>query len=243
MQKEYFLFLDESKNTPPSVYFALGGCAIEKNVYETKICPRVRMLKNEVFSDENIILHETELRAAKKEIYREIRKKEKRELFWRGMGELFSQEDITVFAAVINPDEYKNKYNSKFLNDEYFVCLEVILENFAHFLEKHNAVGTIFIESQNPKADHRLDNYFRQLVKRGTRCLNNHAIRTQIITMNFYQKSDLNIGLQLADFIPNTMKKYAHGIRNKQPSIEGQIADCLYDGQVDAIDIFGLKKI
>ena len=39
MQKEYFLFLDESKNTPPSVYFALGGCAIEK------MCMRQRYVR------------------------------------------------------------------------------------------------------------------------------------------------------------------------------------------------------
>ena len=37
--KEYYLFLDESKNTPPSVLFSLGGCAIEKQLYENKICP------------------------------------------------------------------------------------------------------------------------------------------------------------------------------------------------------------
>lgn len=30
---EYILFLDESKNTPPSVHFCLGGCAIEKEYY------------------------------------------------------------------------------------------------------------------------------------------------------------------------------------------------------------------
>lgn len=241
--KEYFLFLDESKNTPPSVHFALGGCAIEKEIYEEKICPYVKNLKKNVFEDENIILHETELRMAQKEMYKVMRHKEKRELFWDSMGQMFDKEDITVFAAVINPEEYKSQYNSRFLNDEYFVCLEIIVENFVHFLEKHDATGTIYLESQNPKADNRLTNYFQQLVKRGTRCMNNHAVRTQIATFNFYQKSDLNIGLQIADFIPNTMKKYAHGIENKKPSIENEIARCLYDGQVGAVNVFGLKKL
>lgn len=241
--KEYYLFLDESKNTPPSVYFALGGCAIEKSVYEEKICPGIRKIKKDIFADENIILHETELRIAKKDIYKVMRQKDKRELFWSSLGDMFAENDITVFAAVINPDDYKTKYNSKFLNDEYFVCLEVIVENFVHFLEKHNAIGEMYLESQNPKADHRLTNYFQKLVKRGTRCMNNHSVRTQIATFNFYQKSDLNIGLQIADFIPNTMKKYAYGIKNKRPSIENEIAKCLYDGQVGEVDVFGLKKI
>jgi hypothetical protein len=39
------------------------------------------------------------------------------------------------------------------------------------------------------------------------------------------------------------MKKYAHGIKNKNPSIESEIANCLYDGQVGAINIFGLRKL
>ncbi|MCB6414979.1 DUF3800 domain-containing protein [Faecalimonas umbilicata] len=241
--KEYYLFLDESKNTPPSVYFALGGCAIEKSVYEEKICPSIRKIKKDIFADENIILHESELRIAKKDIYKVMRQKDKRESFWSSLGALFVENDITVFTAVINPDDYKTKYNSRFLNDEYFVCLEVIVENFVHFLEKHNAIGVIYLESQNPKADNRLTNYFQQLVKRGTRCMNNHAVRTQIATFNFYQKSDLNIGLQIADFVPNTMKKYAYGIKNKKPSIENEIAKCLYDGQVGEVDIFGLKKL
>lgn len=203
--KEYYLFLDESKNTPPSVLFSLGGCAIEKEIYEKKICPFIKNMKKEIFEDEDIILHETEIRSANKSIYKPMRKTDIREKFWKYMGEVFNPKDITVFVAVINPDEYKNKYNSQFLNNEYLVCLEVILENFAHFLEKNVATGVVFIESQNSKADNRLHNYYQQLVKRGTRCMNNHSIRTQISTFNFYQKSDLNIGLQIADFVPNTV--------------------------------------
>lgn len=241
--KEYLLFLDESKNTPPSVHFALGGFAIEKILYQKKVCTKIREIKKAVFGDEDVILHETELRMARKDIYKVMRKSEKRELFWQEMAGLFDGNDIVVFNAVINPAELKNTYNSKFLNDEYFVCLEVILENFAHFLEKENAIGTVYLESQNPKADNKLSNYFYQLVKRGTRHLSNHALRKQIVGINFYQKTDLNIGLQIADFIPNTLKKYANGIPNKQPSIETNIVNCLYDGKVGRQDIFGLKNL
>lgn len=58
---------------------------------------------------------------------------------------------------------------------------------------------------KNMKADNRLSNHFLRLTKRGTRYMNNMAMR-QISNMNFYIKSDLNIGLQIADFIPNTIK-------------------------------------
>lgn len=72
--KEYYLFLDESKNTPPSVLFSLGGCAIEKEIYEKKICPFIKNMKKEIFEDEDIILHETEIRSANKSIYKSMRK-------------------------------------------------------------------------------------------------------------------------------------------------------------------------
>lgn len=240
--KEFFLFLDESKNTPPSDHFALGGFAIEKTAYY-KICDDIREIKKAVFGDEDIILHETELRMARKDIYKVMRRSEKRTFFWQEMGRIFDENEIVVFTAVINPNKLKTTYSSMFLHDEYFVCLEVILENFAHFLEKENAVGTVYLESQNPKADNRLSNYFYQLVKRGTRHLSNHALRKQITGINFYQKADLNIGLQIADFIPNTLKKYANGIQNKRPSIEANIVNCLYDGKINKPDIFGLVNL
>ncbi len=239
--KDYYLFLDESKNTPPSVHFALGGFAVEETVYQNKICLYVREMKKEIFDDEDIILHETDLRLAGKGGYKIMRRKEKRDWFWRKMGALFDRQDITVFTAVINPEEYRETYQSAYLNDAYFVCLEVVLEKFALFLEKENAVGTVYIESQNPKADNRLRNHFEQLMKRGTRHLNHFALRRQIQGLYFYQKADLNIGLQIADFIPNTLKKYAYAIPNRQTSIQEEIVSCLYDGKMEKPEIFGLE--
>lgn len=203
---EYILFLDESKNTPPSVHFCLGGCAIEKEYYEKTIKPFMSAMKKEVFDDENIILHETELRAAKKTEYAVLRNKEKRELFWNRMAELFDNHNITVFSAVINPKKHRNLFNSKYLNDEYSICLEIVLEQYAHFLEKNNAVGSVCIESQNTK-------------------------------------TDLNVGLQIADFIPNTLKKYIHSLPQKKPSIENSIVSKLYDGGISEPNEFGVKNL
>lgn len=241
--KEYILFLDESKDTPPSDYFALGGCVIEKEYYAEKVQPYIKSLKKEVFEDENVILHETELRLARKEEYRVLRRLEVRCKFWTGMENLFNNYMITVMCAVTNPKMCRTTYNSQYLNDEYFVCLEIIMENYAHFLEKNNATGSICIESTNTKANNRLHDHFLALKKRGTRLLNNKSIRERISTMDFYEKSDLNIGLQIADFIPNTIKKYANEIPQKKPTIVESIVSCLYDGQIGKNNIFGIKNL
>ena len=241
--KEYILFLDVSKNTPPSVHFCLGGCAIEKEYYTNTIIPFIANIKKEIFGDENIILHETELRAVKRTEYAVLRNKDKRELFWNRMAELFDNHNITVFSAVINPEKHRSLYNSKYLNDEYSICLEIVLEQYAHFLEKNNAIGSVCIESQNTKADNRLNNHYQRLVKRGTRNLNNMALHKHIGTLSFYMKTDLNIGLQIADFIPNTLKKYIHSIPQKKPNIESSIVNKLYDGCINFPHEFGVKNL
>lgn len=240
--KEFILFLDESKNTPPSTYFSLGGCAIEKEYYEQTIIPYVNDIKKEIFGRENVILHETEIRAAKCDDYKILRNKDIREKFWLKMGELFDKHDITVFSATIEPDVQKSRYNSKYLNEEYFICLESVLENFSHFLEKNNAIGKIVFECQNTKADNRIKAHFLRLNKRGTRFFNSSATK-QIVSIDSYMKSDLNVGLQIADFIPNTIKKYANGISQKLPTIEKNIVGKLYDGYCKMPEIFGAVNI
>lgn len=240
--KEYILFLDESKNTPPSTHFSLGGCAIEKEYYEKTVIPYVNQIKKEIWGNENIILHETDIRAAKSDDYKILRNKDIRDKFWKRMGELFDNYEITVFSATIEPHVQQSRYNSKYLNEEYFICLESVLENFAHFLEKNQAQGKVVFECQNTKSDNRVKDHFYRLSKRGTRYLNNTATK-QIVSIDSYMKSDLNIGLQVADFIPNTIKKYVNGIDPKLPTIESNIVSKLYDGYIGLPQIFGAVNI
>lgn len=242
-QKEYILFLDESKDTPPSDLFALGGCAIEKELYKNEIIPYINNLKEEVFGNKEINLHETDIRKASIGDYRVMRLPEKRTLFWSKMEQLFSIYDIKVFNVVINPSMCRNTYKSQYLNDEYFIALQLIIENYVHYLEKMNGVGTICIESRNKKEDNRLSNHHNKLLKHGTLYLNNCAMRKYISTLNFYEKHDNIIGLQIADFIPNVMKKDVMGLNQRIPSIVTNIRGCLYDGCVSEPNRFGNKKV
>lgn len=241
--KEYILFLDESKNTPPSEHFALGGCIIEKNTYEQEIIPYVNQIKRDVFGSELIILHETDIRKVKKEEYKLIRNKEKREMFWDRMKNLFEGYDITVLCSVIDPKEYKNLYNSNYLNDVYFITLQILLENFSHFLEKNNGIGSVIIESSNTKADNRLAEKFNILKKHGTLFMSKHALQNKIGTISFLPKSSNSIGLQIADFVPNVMKKHLNKEKQLKPSIADSIYKNVYDGEIQKKNIFGIKKV
>ena len=78
--KEYYLFLDESKPNTNFRNFTLGGVAIEKDIYETRIRPETVKLKKECFENENVILHEIDIRKKQGE-YKGITK-EQQEMFF-----------------------------------------------------------------------------------------------------------------------------------------------------------------
>jgi hypothetical protein len=240
---EYILFLDESKDTPPSKLFALGGVAIERNNYKNNIIPYIEKLKIDVFNSKDVILHETDIRDACEKDYLPMRKKENRDMFWDRMGKLFDGYNIKVFNAVVTPSLCKKTYNSKYLNNEYFIALQIILENYVHFLEKNKAIGSICIESRNLKENNRLHNHYEQLKKHGTLFINNFGMIKCITTLSFCEKFDNIIGLQIADFIPNVFKKYSIEEKQRNPSILSNMCNCLYDGNVNDINRFGNKKV
>jgi hypothetical protein len=143
----------------------------------------------------------------------------------------------------MNPKEFKRVYRSDFLNDEYFVSLQIILENYAHFLEINNGKGAIYIESRNPTEDNKLQSHYFNLMSKGTLFLKHNCLQKHITTMNFNIKADNNIGLQIADFTPNILKKHAYTSPQRKPSIINSVRACLYDGGINIVDRFGLKKL
>ena len=241
--KNYYLFLDESKINSMNKYFCLGGCIIEKELYENQIIKYIEEMKLKVFEKNDTILHETDIREANKPDYQIMRKPEKRELFWNYMKKLFSDFDIKVMAVVTEPDKCKKVYCSKFINDEYFISLQIILENYAYFLEQNNGIGSIYIESRNLVEDNKLQSHYFNLMSNGTLFLKYRALQQHITTMSFNMKSDNNIGLQIADFIPNVIKKHANNLPQRKPSIISNICGCLYDGGIKDTNRFGIKKV
>ena len=121
--------------------------------------------------------------------------------------------------------------------------MQIIMENYAHFLEQNNGQGSIIIESRNQKDDVKLQEHFNALKKHGTLFLSRHSLQKNIGTISFYMKSANIIGLQIADFIPNAMKKHITNQKQSKPSIATEIYNKAYDGAYDDKNRFGIKKI
>lgn len=109
--------------------------------------------------------------------------------------------DISVFVASIDTENYKNMYYGQ-TNDIYDIALQTILENFVHFLLVNKGVGSFFIESRNQAENKFLQICYYRLLTGGTLFINSDTIMKNLSILSFPLKSDNNLGVQLADFIP-----------------------------------------
>jgi len=240
--KKYFLFLDESKPNGTNIkHLCLGGVIIEEETYKKTIIKDINSIKNSVFGNTEVILHESELRAAKGG-YSEMRKEKKRNYFWKELERIFTTGNITTIGAAIDIEKYRSLYEADYLNDEYFIVLQIVLENFIHFLQKNNAVGSVFIESRNHKEDIDIRNIYYKIMLNGTLYLNANSFQDKLLNnLNFVIKEDNNIGVQLADFVPGTLNRKCNGLEPKIPSIFAAIESNLYNGNCDSAERFGFK--
>lgn len=239
----YILFLDESKPNGSNIHhLCLAGFTIKQSIYEKELIPAVKALKNNIFGTTEIILHEKELRFAR-DHFKPLRRQEKREKFWSELRRIFANFPITILAAAIHIDEYKTFYHNTHLNNEYFIVLQVVLENFVHFLRQHNGRGSIYIESTNPTDDTKLRNIYHKINANGTLFFSPDAFQETLNNINFLIKADNNIGLQLADFIPGTLNRACNGLAPKKPNIYDLVNNKLYDGEIGMSDRFGFKNL
>lgn len=141
----------------------------------------------------------------------------------------------------MNIDEYKKIYNDMDLNDEYYIVLQIALENYVHFLRSNNAKGQVYIEGINITDDARLRNTYHKIIANGTLYYNQNAFQDRLLNINFLIKADNNIGLQLADFVPGTLNRKCNSLKPKEPTILPLIESSLYDGGHGLEKRFGFK--
>ncbi len=239
--KEYYLFLDESKPNTNFRNFTLGGVVIEKSVYENIIKPEIVKIKRECFGNDDVILHEIDIRKKQGE-YISVTK-EQQEKFFTKLENLFVSSEIMVLAVSINIDELDVLYGENDRNDIYYIALQLLMENYTHFLIANDGTGELYLESTDAVNNSKLQNLFHMLKATGTLFVKKEVLQNRLGAISFPPKSDNIIGLQLADFIPNVLARKALGKNQKPFSIYNGIENKLYDGKIKKKDRFGFKII
>jgi len=238
---EYYLFLDESKPNSNFQNFTLGGVIIEKSIYESSVKPMINKIKLDCFGKDDIILHEIDIRAKKGSFCGLTYVEEVK--FFDSMKKLFNEKIFQVIAVTINVDELEKLYIDESRNDIYYIALQLLLENFAHFLTISNGVGSIYLESTDPSNDCKLQNLYFSLLATGTLFLKKEFLQKKLKTINFGIKTDNIIGLQIADFIPNPLARKSLNKKQKPNSLIEEIQEILYDGKLEKKERFGCKEI
>ncbi|MGY3663261.1 MAG: hypothetical protein ACXAHE_05235 [Roseburia sp. 1XD42-69] len=81
------------------------------------------------------------------------------------------------------------------------------------------------------------------IVENGTLFLGSKLMQKHLRCISFPLKLDNNIGLQLADFIPNPVARDFQGMAQRDLNIFTDIKNKAYNGNIDRDDRFGLKKV
>lgn len=253
--KNYTLYLDEIQANNPFKYFCLAGVIIEDKLYEETIVPTIKSIKSNHFNTTDVILHESDIRKGKNLtpenanqilIKSKMTNKKNRDFYFSDIVEFFNSNEFTVISASLHQQNAIDTYPDH--RDKYFMALQIILENFTHFLIENNGIGQILIESRrsqhNTSLDDQLDMHFNKLrCLTGTLFYNAETISKYIKTIAFEEKNKNNIGLQIADMIPNSLNRHLSGMKQVIPDLYTTIEQKIYDGNRGNLKRFGQKVL
>ncbi|KAF5066174.1 hypothetical protein DSECCO2_266260 [anaerobic digester metagenome] len=236
------MFLDEVSPNAYGNYFALGGYAIKKDDYENILVPKLSKLKHDTMPNPNLPLHLYDMRKNRKG-FEFLTNKDIRDSLFTGIKDLIKELEIQVFVSSIDTKKYNDMYFENHTNDIYNINLQIILENFAHFLIKQNAVGSFFIESRNPVENKYLQICYYRLITGGTLFIDSKTIMEKLSILSFPLKSDNNLGVQLADFVPISFVRHLIGSKDFQ-GLYGVFKTKIYRGYNESMERrFGFKNL
>lgn len=163
------------------------------------------------------------------------------------LTEIFVKSELTVLAVCIDEDGLSEQYDRSKLNDRFQIAMNMMIENYFHFLNRVNGIGHICYESLPENQNERIRKRYMGIRYNGTMFYPAKVINDRIKDLEFRNKNENIVGLQLADFVPNAMGRYVlekHYTNHKERNIcMDVLQNKLYDGGIGRKDKFGLKII
>lgn len=253
----YSLYLDESLTHTNfnNQFFCMAGVIINDDVYINKISPMINRLKcsvwNHVSDPTKNVLHQKEITAVNlgknvnnvNPINSIFKQNHKVKEVYDGLKNILNPKDIKVIGCCINIDEIDRYFHKNIVTDKYFMAIQIILENYCHFLQSNNSLGRIFYESRGEQPDSELRFKINQIRAIGSMFVKPHSMQQYIVSINFPCKTENIIGLQIADFIPNTFARYYAGKKQQKFNIYQPARKCKYDGNLGNFNRFGIKYV
>lgn len=260
---EYTLYLDETYVPLDNVFgdFSICGIIIKNDFHDTELITKLNNLKYKIWDKEDkslvdtYVLHELECTKARKKNINRLKKtynkifqnKGKYDLLYDSLNNMILDSPIVVLGCCVQEYNLSQLYSHK-INDRMSIAINILVENFYHFLINNNAIGSICYEEMPENQNEIVKRRYNQIRSCGTMFYSAKSINKKVKDLYFKNKYDCIAGLQLADFIPNAITREIRGITRQETERTRNIDiniiyRKLYNGGCNKSDRFGLKII
>ena len=209
------LFIDECGDqnletfSPTFPIFTLCGILVRDDIV-SQIDEQVRNLKQKFWGNRQIILHSRDIRKCQNgfEILFDLDVKRR---FYDAINQLLGQRGAYV---IVSCSILKEPYIRQFgrFNDVYGQSLSFVLERAIFYVDNQCPDGngriSAVVERRGKREDKNLQNYYQQLMEKGTYWVTADRMRERMICLNFRWKTDDVAGLQMADLIAYPLTRH-----------------------------------
>lgn len=232
---DYIVFVDETgdhgleKIDASYPMFGLTFCVMRKDRYASVTIPAFTAFKFKYWGQDNIILHEHEIRKSIGPFSILMTSDALRAAFQDELSALIADAEMTLICSVIHKENLVRRYKQPW--NPYEISLMFCLERLLMFLLKNDQRGKtvhVVFECRGKDEDASLELEFRRItggMAWGYRRMNFNLINLEPV---FAKKSCNSIGLQLADMTarPVALSVLRPGQPNRAfDTISGKITD------------------
>lgn len=236
----YSMYLDEANVAPKNPYFCLGGIIVKRSIYEDQMIDDINELKKKHFADTSIIFHYTEMKK-NKGTFQVLKDGAIRTNFWNDFNNTLRNIDFTTLGVYIEMDKFKEIYNFK-NNRHYEYAFVHIVNNFILFLKANKGMGNIIVESRQWIENADIQEVFQHILNCGTDIYSSEECKKYLSTIGFITKKDNCVGLQIADFVPDTIVRHLTGARNYH-NTNSTFIDKIFSINGNHKDTVGIMKL
>jgi len=252
LSDEYLLFLDESEThiNNSSKVFCIAGIIIKDVDYPiiiSELNNLKRLIWNDLSDPLSVRIHQKEIREANngKRVSPEFLRFKKNlncRLFYTELNKIFQLNLISIIGCCIIMDNLDQFFHSDIITDKYLIGMQMVLENYCHFLHRNNGVSSIFYESLEEPNDKEIRMRFNLIKAMGSMFVNSYSMQRYLKDISFPTKSQNIHGMQLADFVPNDFARKANGLKRHKYDIYDNTRRLRYNGGIEGKeDRFGIK--
>lgn len=203
---KYYLFIDETgdhglsnidQNFP---IFLIGGVLISEKELES-FQEKIDIFKNNLFGTKEIILHSRDIRKINPP-FQKLFDLEIKEKFYRDLDNIILNTDFIINPVAILKKELIKKYG-KIAENPYNLSLIFIIERTVFDCDSIRDCSEVEIifEKRGNKEDSELLKVYQEIIDNGTGQISAERIKKLFLKINFKNKMDNNVGLQLSDLV------------------------------------------